>query len=208
MIEVPRLAKYDSQKMNDNAEYAAVFQIQKVTYSNSSIDYKGRVTHGDFEQGDLVKLLSSNAEVDVETIQAIQQRYPDVEFYFTVKKISTNNTAIISLPRSSTVLNIDDRIVKTMNTQNDQNIFKMKIQNIYGSPSGVIVNGIVDQGKIKTGNKIMVKRKTGGTISGEVKGIKVLSKVCHVAIFGDYTELFLSGINKSDISEGDIIYNN
>ena len=84
----------------------------------------------------------------------------------------------------------------------------MVVQDVFTiTGRGTIVTGQVESGSIKVGNSVKIKNsETGEVIVSVVSGIEVFRKMLDTANAGDHVGILLRGLNRDDISKGDILF--
>lgn len=99
----------------------------------------------------------------------------------------------------------EKEFITTEDKENEkQAIFLMKIEKINKLNYGVIICGAIEKGKIKRGDKVIIKRNGRDNIAAEVKGISKSSQLLAYATTGN-VELFFRELKSNDVSEGDMV---
>src|SRR6185503_20883294 len=81
--------------------------------------------------------------------------------------------------------------------------FLMAVDDVFSiSGRGTIALGIVERGKIKTGDSIEIIGMTDKIFKSKIKAIEALGQMKQEAKKGDNIGLLLAGIEKSDIKRG------
>jgi len=85
--------------------------------------------------------------------------------------------------------------------------FRMPIQDVYSIKGvGTVPVGRVETGRIKVGDKVIIlpSKKPNG-VTGEVKSIEMHHEPLQEAVAGDNIGINIRGVEKTDISRGDVI---
>ncbi len=83
--------------------------------------------------------------------------------------------------------------------------FRMTVEDVFSIRGrGTVVTGHVEQGTLKVGDVVYIKREiyVGETV---VTGIRMVRKQIQQAAAGDYVGLVLQDIRKDDVQRGDVM---
>lgn len=88
----------------------------------------------------------------------------------------------------------------------DESVFKMTIEDCFSiTGKGIVITGTVEFGKIKIGDRAVIKRTMGSNRIVAVSGIEKERMQCESAKEGDFVGILLRGIFKGDVGSGDIL---
>jgi elongation factor Tu len=83
----------------------------------------------------------------------------------------------------------------------------MPVENVFFIHGrGVVVTGLIADGMVTVGDRIELVRTNGTHRIVEVKGVETFRKVLTSASAGDNVGILLAGLQKEDISHGDILH--
>lgn len=86
----------------------------------------------------------------------------------------------------------------------DTNAFRMVIEDIFTTPTGIAVTGTISQGTIHEGNKVEILGDNK-IISTNIYKIEKQEKEISSATKGEYVSIILKDVNKSQVSRGQTI---
>ena len=102
-----------------------------------------------------------------------------------------------------------------LNRKSDENInfdvdgdFLLTVEDTFTiTGRGTIVTGEIERGSIKVGNSVKIKNSDTGEIKiSVILGIEKFRKILDTASAGENVGILLKGINRNEISKGDIIF--
>jgi elongation factor Tu len=84
--------------------------------------------------------------------------------------------------------------------------FQLVVEDVFSiTGRGTVVTGRVGTGSVRVGQQVRIVRAGTVLMSSEVTGVEMFRKVLDAASAGDNVGLLLRGVDKADVTRGDVL---